>query len=157
MAIPYATNPYPHQVPADLHPNRKFGVVGGVIVLVGAEIWEGHEFTELPRPLRWIAFSVEFQTLHSLDLDGPAIPNANRGDSCESICANRFAEETLLIFHSVRAIRTNRCKPAIHIVNFWPPEVRFAKRGLVRETLKRFARIRRFAQICESTRANRAI
>ena len=41
--------------------------------------------------------------------------------------------------------------------SFEPPEARFAKKkGFSSGTLKRFARIRRFARICESIRANRA-
>ena len=65
-----------------------------------------------------------------LHLDGPAIRDANRGDSRELIGANRFAEKP---YHSqnVRAIRANRLKPSIR--NFFLPEARFAKRGSARE------------------------
>ena len=41
-------------------------------------------------------------------LDGPAIRNADRGDSHESI-----RRKPLFNFHNVRAIRANRLKPAI--------------------------------------------
>ena len=75
-----------------------------------------------------------------------------------AIRANRFAEEPLF-FHNVRALCAN-----IDIVSnlrfalFSPPEARFAKKkGFRSGILKRFARIRRFARICESIRANRAI
>ena len=72
-----------------------------------------------------------------------------------AIRANRFAENPYS--HNVRAIRANRLKPAIRAI--------FTPRSVIREkevhfslgTLKRFARIRRFARICESIRANRAI
>ena len=47
-------------------------------------------------------------------LDGPAIRNANWGDSHESIRTNRFAEKSY--FHSVRAIRANRLKPSSHFL-----------------------------------------
>ena len=57
-------------------------------------------------------------------LDGLAIRNANRGDSSESIRANRFAEKTN--FHNVRAIRTNRLKPAIR--NFLAPQSAIRKK-----------------------------
>ena len=57
------------------------------------------------------AFSGTFGHFQGRDLDGPAIRNANRGDSRESICANRFAEN--LYFHNVPAIRANRLKTAI--------------------------------------------
>ena len=67
---------------------------------------------------------------------------------------HRFAEKKPY-FHNVRAIRANHLKPAIR--NFWPLEARFAKKGFGSGTLKRFARIRRFARICKSIRANRAI
>ena len=46
-----------------------------------------------------------------LCLDGPAIRNANRDDSHESIREHRFAEKPYS--HHVRAIRANRLKPAI--------------------------------------------
>ena len=76
----------------------------------------------------------------------------------EAIRTNRFVRIDLqknTYFHNVRAIRVNRLKPAIR--NFQPPETRFAEKGFSSGTLKRFARIRRFARICESIRANRAI
>ena len=46
-------------------------------------------------------------------LDGPAIRNANWGDSRESIRANRFAEKKKKLFHNVQMIRANCLKPAI--------------------------------------------
>ena len=46
-------------------------------------------------------------SMRDLNLDGPAIPNANRGDSRESIRVNSPN------FHNVQAIRANRLKPAI--------------------------------------------
>ena len=49
----------------------------------------------------------------------------------------RIDSQKKTCFHNVRAIRTNRPKPAIR--NFWRPGA-----------LKRFARIRRFARICPS-------
>ena len=71
------------------------------------------------------------------DLAGLAIRNANRGDSRESIRANQFANLRFAILS--------------------PPERDSQNRGFGSGTLKRFARIRRFARICESIRANRAI
>ena len=59
-----------------------------------------------------------------------------------------------IFLYNLRAIRVNRLKPAIR--NFSPPEERFAKKGFSSGTLKRFARIRRFARTCKSIRANRA-
>ena len=46
-------------------------------------------------------------------LDGPAIRNANRGDSRESIRRKTIRRKTLSYFHNVRAIRANRLKPEI--------------------------------------------
>ena len=59
------------------------------------------------------------------NLDGLAIRNANRGDSHESIRANRFAEKPY--YHDVRAIRASRLKPAIR--NFKPRSV-IRKKGV---------------------------
>ena len=50
------------------------------------------------------------------DLDGPTIRKANRGDSHESIRANRFVRIHSLTkkhFHSVRVICANHLKTAI--------------------------------------------
>ena len=67
-----------------------------------------------------------------------------------AIRVNRFARidsQKNPYFHNERAIRANRLKPAIR--NFGLPEARFAKKkGFSSGTLKRFARIRRFARIC---------
>ena len=67
----------------------------------------------------------------ALDLDSPAINNANRGDSRELIGGNRFAginSQENPYFRNVRAIRANRLKPAIR--KFLVPETRFAKKGV---------------------------
>ena len=77
-------------------------------------------------------------------IDGPAIRNANRGDSRKSIRANRLAEKKPY-FPSMRAISANRLKPAIR--NFSPPKRDSQKKRPSSGTLKRFARIRRFARI----------
>ena len=65
-----------------------------------------------------------------ISLDDPAILNADR----QAIRANRFAENPY--FFNLKAIRSNRLKPAI----FWCPDKRFAVRK-PRIKLKRFARI----------------
>ena len=45
---------------------------------------------------------MDFRTLpHFLILDGPGIRSANRGDSHESMRANRFAEKKNLFLHNV--------------------------------------------------------
>ena len=66
--------------------------------------------------------------LKLLSLDGPAIRNANPGDSRELIRANRFAEA---YFDNVRATCANRIKSASR--NFGPPKRDLQKRGSVRE------------------------
>ena len=79
------------------------------------------------------------------NLDGPAIRNANRSDSRESIRVNRFTGKPYV--HNVRAIRANRLKPTI--CKFLRPETRFAKKGFSsglesadsRESANQFARI----------------
>ena len=64
------------------------------------------------------------------NLDGPAIRNANRGDSGE--CFARIDSQKKNYFHNVRAIGANHLKPAIR--NLKPPEERLAKkRGSARE------------------------
>ena len=81
-------------------------------------------------------------------LDGLAIRNANRGDSRESIRRKKN------IFHNMRAIRTNRLKPAIRkfsaprnaIRKIW---VQFGKPETIREN--------QAIRICKLIRANRAI
>ena len=86
-----------------------------------------------------------------MSLDGQAIRNANRGDSRQSVRANRFAENPN--FHNVRAIIAfARIASNLRFAIFSPPEARFAKKGFSLGTLKRFARIGRFARICESIR-----
>ena len=48
-----------------------------------------------------------------------------------AIRANRFTRidsQMKTYFHNVRATRANRLKPAIR--NFWPPDARFAKKGV---------------------------
>ena len=54
---------------------------------------------------------------------------------------------TLTYFHNVRAIRANHLKSAIRTFYPPPPEAQFAKKGFGSGTLKRFARIGRFARI----------
>ena len=74
-------------------------------------------------------------------LDGPAIRNANRGDSCK-IHSRESIRRKKNYFHDVRAIRTNRLKPA---------ETRSArKRDSVREPS---SDLRESSDLCES--ANR--
>ena len=64
-------------------------------------------------------------------LVGPAIRNANRGGSHKSIRTNGVTENKKKnYFHSVRAIRANRLKPAIR--NFKPP------RGAIRKKVVQF-------------------
>ena len=71
-------------------------------------------------------------------LDGPAIRNANRGDSRELIRTNRFAEKNY--FHNVRAICSNRLKTAMH--KFCSAPKRDAeKKKPIFITFERFARI----------------
>ena len=107
--------------------------LGGILDALGGSFW-GQFWDE--------SYFLTFQTVF-FTLDGPAIRNANRGDS-------RAEKKS---FHNLRAIRVNRLKPAIR--NFWPPEARFAKKkgsvwepcsdsresGDSRESANRFARI----------------
>ena len=81
-------------------------------------------------------------TMPFLCLDGQAIRNANRGDSRESI------RRKTPIF--ITCERFARIASNLRFAIFGPPEARFAKKGFGSGTLKRFARIRRFARICES-------
>ena len=76
----------------------------------------------------------------------------NRVDSRESIRANRFPEKNTY-FHSVPCERFARIASNLRFSTFNPPPRKrdSQRRGSVRSgTLKQFARIRRFARICES-------
>ena len=75
-------------------------------------------------------------------LDGPAIRNAIRGDSRESIRANQFAEKPY--FHNVRAIRANHLnfESNLRFAMLLVPRNAFRKNGgSIQEPFRRFARI----------------
>ena len=73
------------------------------------------------------------------DLDGPAVRNANRGDSHESIRANRFAEKKPIYITSSESHESPQtCDSQF----FSPPKRDSQEGGSVREPcMKRFARI----------------
>ena len=68
-----------------------------------------------------------------LSLDGPAIRNANRGDSRESIRANRFAGMKSPILKFITCERFARIASNLRFAMFSPPKRDSQKKGSVRE------------------------
>ena len=129
------------------------GESGGAILVKSRSYFQGLAVSQfLPRSSTESIFAASLR-LGSIGplgtLDGPAIRNANRGDSRESI------RRKTSIF--IRCERFARIPSNLRFAIFSPTKRDSQKMGFSSGTLKRFARIRRFARICEWIRANRAI
>ena len=71
------------------------------LILIISNYARGDSITETNPAITEVKCRKIFDVM--LSLDGPTIRNANCGDS----------QKTPFLFHSIRAIRTNRLKPAI--------------------------------------------